>query len=462
LKKIFSSLLLVLLVTGLSFAQLSLTYTIHGLQNGKVYLSSVYGSLHEPVDSCSSSDGIIIFNKIEKHPTGVYRISFQDSLYTDVILNHENVIMANDIKNLSGSIRIIESEENKIFYEYWQMEWPINDSIRIISKLGDAIYEANGHKLTPDLDSMALKAYQLSDKLDKYTYSLISKSQGLYVCKLLKAYVTPDWPAYKKTPGVQFYKSKHAFLKEHFFDNVDFSDSTLLNSEVFYVLCTDYLSKFVDTENDSNYIAAVDFVLNKAQPFKPVYDYILNLFIHTFEDTEWEATFIHLVDDYLSKNTCTADESSATLSERSAALKKLKPDLKAPDIQMNDEAGKPVSLYAIKAKVILLMFWSPDCEHCEGVMPQIQHIYATYHPLGLEVMAASIDLDKNAWISAINKYGMKWICVSDHLGFQSPVVKAYNAYSTPTFFLLDSEKNIITHPYSPKQMAEALQKVFGK
>jgi len=462
LKKLFTALLIFLVSVGFSFAQHSVSYTITGLKNSRIYLSAVHGSRYDVVDSSNSVNGRIEFKNIANLPVGVYRISFADSLFTDVILNNENVVIANKLDNLTGGMNIISSEENKIYYEYWRMSSTINDSIQLISELGDAIYKSNNYKRTPDLDSMALKVYLLSEKLNKYTYQLVSKSQGLYVNKLLKAYATPDWPAYKKTTGAKTYKNKYAFLKEHFFDNIDFSDSTLLNSEVFYVLCTDYLTKYADPATDSNYMAAIDFILNKAQPYPPVYKYILNLFVNTFDDTEWVETFIHLVDDYLAKNTCTTDEHDRNMSERAAVLKKLKPGNKAPEIILYDVDGKPVSLYATKSKVTLLMFWSSECEHCEEVMSQINNTYSLYKPLGLEVFAVSADTDKNSWISAVKKYELTWINVSDLKGFQSPAIIAYNAYSTPTFFLLDSEKNIISHPYSPKEMAEGLQKALEK
>lgn len=462
MKKFFAAFAIIFVSVGFSFAQHSVSYTITGLKNSRVYLMAVHGSRYNAVDSTNSVNGLIEFKDIDKLPVGVYRVSFADSLFTDIILNHEDVVMTNKLGNLNGGMNIISSEENKIFYEYWDMSTIINDSIRFITELGDAIYKSNNYKRTPDLDSMALKVYLLSEKLNKYTYQLISKSQGLFVNKLLKAYATPDWSMYKKTPGATIYKNKYTFLKEHFFDNVDFSDSTLLNSEVFYVLCTDYLTKYADPPTDSSYIAAIDFVLTKAMPYQPVYKYILNLFVNTFDDTEWVETFIHLVDEYLLKNTCTMDEHDKNMSERAAVLKKLKPGNKAPEINLNDINGKPVSLYDTKSKVTLLMFWSSECEHCEQVMPQILNTYSLYKPLGLEIFAVSADTDKNSWINAVKKNEMNWINVSDLKGFQSPAIIAYNAYSTPTFFILDSEKNILSHPYSPKEMAEGLQKALGK
>jgi len=461
LKK-YISIAVLFFLASFSFSQNSVSYKVTGLKSEKAYLSAIYGSLQTIVDSCTISKGLIEFKNTSALPVGVYRISFEDSLYTDIIINNETIIMSNNVADQLDSIKIISSRENKVYYDYWRMSTYINDSVQMITKIGNAIYEANHHKLTPDLDSMARKAYRLTATLDSFTSQLINANPGLYASKLLKAYITPDWTEYKKTPGAKIYKNKSGFLKEHFFDNIDFSDSTLLNSEVFYVLCNDYLTRFVDPETDSNYIAAVDFILNKALPYQPVYKYILNLFVNTFSDTEWEETFIHLIDNYVLKNTCGPGEHDKKMSERAAALKRLKPGNKAPEIILNDVNGTSRNLYEINAKVILIMFWSSECEHCEEVIPQIIHIYSVYKPLGLEVFAVSVDTDRKSWTNAVSKNGSDWINVSDLKGFQSPVIAAYNAYSTPTFYLLDAEKKIISHPYSPKQMSDGLQNAFGK
>jgi peroxiredoxin len=426
-----------------------------------VTLSSVRGKVHTPIDSVFSEKGIIKFNSENPIPVGVYRIDFGKNLFTDIILNRENIVMQNDVESLLDDLVVIESNENKIYYDYWRTSLYINDSFDLISEMGQSIYEANNKVMNSELDSMAKKAFSLQTNLDQYTQTLIDKSKGMYVQKLLLAYLEPDWGAYRMTPNAKKYKSRKEFQKEHFFDHVDFSDSTLLNSEVFYVLCTDYLTKYVDPESDSNYCKAVDFILKKTIPDSPVYKYILNLLINTYEDTEWEATFVHLVDDYLLKGHAPQAGWEQTLAKRASTIIKLRPGNKAPDFTLENSKGKSENLYGIKSKVILLLFWSSTCSHCEEVMPQILDIYKLYHARGLEIIAVSIEIDKKAWQEAIDKNNMTWVNVSDFKGMASPVIESYNAYSTPIFFLLDADKTILAHPQSPKEMKESLDKALA-
>jgi len=459
-KQLILTLGFLFLITLVSFAQYSIQYNLKNLPDSKVYLASVKGSKYTSIDSCISKNGEIIFKNNLSIPVGVYRIVFEDSLFSDIIINNESIIMSNNMDNLLDNMRILESKENKIYYDYWRMSSYINDSIKLISVLGDRIYMANKKVMSSDLDSMAKKAFELSEKLQKYTNNLIEQSKGLYVNKLLKAYTNPDWEQYKRQVKHKDYLKRSDFLKEHFFDNIDFSDSTLLYSEIFYVSCTDYLTNYVKIPSDSGFIRAVNFILSKPNENSPVYNYLLNLFVNTFSDTEWEGVFVHLVDDYLQKNTCNLSQHNKTMSERAAIIKKLKPGNHAPEISMNSTNGKVQTLYSIKSKVVLLLFWSSECPHCEEVMSQICELYRIYKPYGLEIYAVSADTDKSKWLEAIKKNKMTWINVCDFKGFESSTIENYNAYSTPTFYLLDSNKIILCHPYSPKEMNESINKAF--
>ena len=80
--------------------------------------------------------------------------------------------------------------------------------------------------------------------------------------------------------------------------------------------------------------------------------------------------------------------------------------------------------------------------------------------MGLEIVAVSVDTDKKAWLEALEANRMEWVNVSDLKGMVSPVVESYNAFSTPTFYLLDKDKTIIAHPDSPKELKESIEKAL--
>jgi peroxiredoxin len=434
---------------------------VNGLKDGKAYLAVCRGNIRIPVDSVKYVNGIINFSKNKPLPPGVYRIFFRDSLFTDFVFNNEEVIMENKLPYLRANLNIIKSTETKLFYEYWNTARQVKDTIDEVVHLGDVIYRNNGGILTHDLDSMQKRVFVLNKMLQDFTNSMIEKSKGMFVQKILKAYSSPDYEAYLKTPGAFQYKSRFSFLKDHYFDNVDFADTNLLNTEVFFKLATDYINTFADPPTTESYIRTIGVLLGKASDSKPVYNYLLNLMMNTFETSDYEEVYIYLIDNYYLQNTCESVSEHKTIASKAEAMKKLKVGNSAPEIEMPDVNGNPLNLYSINSKAVLLLFWSSECHHCEAVMPDMVKLYNEYKPKGLEIIGVSIDTVKSLWIEGISKNDLKWFNISDLKGLKSEYISNYNIWHTPTFYLLNEDKKIIARPLSMEQLKIKLKEFFN-
>lgn len=436
-------------------------YTVKGLSDGKAYLAVCRGNLRVSVDSTKAVNGVIEFSKSKLLPVGVYRIVFRDSLFTDFVYNSEEVIMENKLPYLRASLKIIKSDETKIFYEYWNTARQIKDTIDETMQIGDVIYKNNGGVITQDLDSIQKRIVKLNKMLQDFTKALIAKSTGMFVQKILKAYLSPDYEAYLKTPGAFQYKSRFSFLKDHYFDNIDFADTTLLNTEVFFKLATDYLNTFADPPTTDSYIRTIGVLLGKASESKPVYNYLLNLMMNTFETSDYEEVYVNLIDNYYLQNTCESGHEHKSAASKAEAMKKLKIGNSAPEIKMPDVNGNLTSLYSISANTVLLLFWSSECVHCEAAMPELITLYNEYKPKGLEIVGVSIDTIKSVWLEGISKNNLKWFNISDLKGLKSDYIAKYNIWHTPTFYLLNDEKVIIARPLSIEQLKVKLKEVYN-
>lgn len=455
-------LLLCGLMTALFFQasaqeKMQLSYLVRGLQTPKAYLLSVKGNTYDPVDSCRISGGLIRFNLPDSLEAGMYRISFADSLYTDVIINHEHIELTNDLGDLQNNLRVIQSEENRIFYAYWKFSKRINDTIDRIASEGNILYEASGHKLTPQLDSMQRKANALNRQLNFITDSLEKVAGNLLVSRIIRAYKTPEYLDYLKKPGAVPYKNSYEFLRDHYFDNIDMKENRLLHTEVLYVTITRYMNTFGDPQSSENYIRAADTVLKKFSVNPAFEEYALTLLLNTFEHSSWEKVFTHLVDTYVSPNSCEVEGAQEYLA-LSETIRNLAVGKPAPPIEMKDSNGKEFSLGQSKGRMTLLFFWSSECPHCHAVMPAIKGIYDQWQPKGFEIVAISIDTDEAAWRAALRGMDPRWIQLCDLKGFDSELLKTYNTWKTPGFFLLDAQKIIVAKPLLPAQIEDALQK----
>jgi peroxiredoxin len=76
----------------------------------------------------------------------------------------------------------------------------------------------------------------------------------------------------------------------------------------------------------------------------------------------------------------------------------------APDFKAIDLNNKIVTLSEFKGKnVVLLDFWASWCVPCRKSIPYLKALYNKYNSKGLEIIAVSLDMNKKAWISAVNQ-----------------------------------------------------------
>jgi thiol-disulfide isomerase/thioredoxin len=124
----------------------------------------------------------------------------------------------------------------------------------------------------------------------------------------------------------------------------------------------------------------------------------------------------------------------------------------APDFQAIDLNNDSLRLSDFRnKKVVLLDLWASWCVPCRDNIPHLKQIYKKYNPLGLEIIAVSLDNDKKAWMKAVNDEGTG-IWRNIHHGFNAFAPGDYNGnsvyanyfYNTiPTQILIDTDGLII-------------------
>ncbi len=110
------------------------------------------------------------------------------------------------------------------------------------------------------------------------------------------------------------------------------------------------------------------------------------------------------------------------------------------EIALIDVNGSMKRLSSIvkESKLVLVDFWASWCAPCIAEMPNIRKIYARYHAKGLQIYGVSLDENQLSWQSAIQRYALNWIHVSDLKGWQSKAAQDYSIQSIPSMLLIDS------------------------
>ncbi len=433
---------------------------VHGGKGNRIVFSKIYGKQEIATDSTVlDKNGSFLFIFPDSQYVGIYRISLSKDNYADIIFNKENISLETEISRLSDKMKIIESNENKLYYEYINGTATLNDSIDSLTTLGQKLYDNDPSANSSLLKKIAAKIETFESQKNQLGVKLYSQNPSLFSSKIIKSSILPNFKAHMKHKDVATYPNEMAYLKEHFFDNVDFMDSTMLHTEIIFTKCGEYLRNFSDPSSVDAYKKAIDFILVRTAVNKNINDFVMNTFMNTFDHSDWEDLYIYVADKYLAQNTCSNDVKAKLLSEKSNALKALKPGNKVPSIKTTDILGKEIILDSIKSPYTLVLFWASWCGFCEKIMPDLKNIYTTYKPKGLEILAVSLDSIKQNWTDATNLLNFPWINTCDLKGFKSPVIKDYNIWHTPVFFLLDKDKKIIAKPVNTTILKEKLDEI---
>lgn len=117
----------------------------------------------------------------------------------------------------------------------------------------------------------------------------------------------------------------------------------------------------------------------------------------------------------------------------------------APDFELPDPNGKPVSLSSFKGKYVLVDFWASWCGPCRQENPNLVRIYQKYKDQNFTILGVSLDKpgEKNAWMKAVMKDNLTWTQVSELNDWNSKVVNQYSITGIPYNVLVDPNGIVI-------------------
>ncbi|MEO7483062.1 MAG: thioredoxin-like domain-containing protein, partial [Ferruginibacter sp.] len=253
-----------------------------------------------------------------------------------------------------------------------------------------------------------------------------------------------------------------AYKKIHYFDNVDFSNSAILRSDVISSLLQGYFSLYEDpsytyTEQVENYALALDRILGKASKNKVIYEFLRTDLTNKYRYGNLDILGAYLMQFYSTDNFFPALIKEPDIKKRLQSLNHVSLGKQAPDIVMPTYDGKQERLKDIKTDYTLLVFWSTDCSHCTTMLPQLKQVYEMKKKQSdLEVLAVSFDTNQDAWQNFIKAGNYSWINYSDLKGWESEIARNYKIQGTPTYILLNKDKTVI---YKPTTLEDLIGKL---
>ena len=419
------------------------------MKDSLVYLAHYYGkplpTIYKADSAKLNSKGEAIFDSKQKTLGGIYIMLLSDKkTYFEFLLdNGDEMSITATASKLPEALTFQGSAENDHFQEYVKF---LKDFGTRQQTLMDQ-YKAS--KTKADTAAAREKLSAASKELIKFRQGYATKYPGTLLAAIFNALEVPQVPEGKHMlpDGKVDSNFAYNYYKDHYWDHFNFKDDRLVQTPIFDGKLDEYFNKVVLPWPDSVEHEA-DVLLSKSRGTKDVFKYTLWWLTHNAENSKvmgMDAVFVYLVENYYMKGDATWLDNDA-LSKYFDRASKIAPNVLgnlAPEVRLPDAKGTEQSMLATQAKYTLLIFWSPDCGHCQHEMPVIDSLYrAVLKSKGVKIFAVNVDNEDTKWTDFIKKNKIEeWNNVwdKDHKGdFRSK----YDVYSTPTIYLLDDKKII--------------------
>ena len=452
IKRIQSTLLICfLLLTSSSFAQ-TISGNLKLLANQEIKLDGFSGLKTYPISNSKIDEKGNFKLSYSKLDYGVGYLLSADEKPLFVILSGEDIEIIGEALSYTETIKITKGQENQWFEKYAK-EHPRREQA-----LSAWIYLEKIYTLDSlfSVQKTPIQAIQ-SEK------QRISNEGAAFLLKLPKeSYVRWFLPTRKLVSSVSTlaqYRPEEIPETLAAFRQLDYTDKRLYKSGLFKDAIE---SHFWLIENsgkslDSVFVEmkrSIDVMLEALIKDEKILNEVTDFLFDLLERHSLFSASEYLALKVLNEVSCTIDSDLAKQLESYRAMKK---GNTAPDIKFTEASylnGAVQSQFSgigdFTTPYTLVVFGASNCPKCMEELPKIGAEYANWRNAGVEVLYVSLDTDKNEFKQKVKDYPFITYC--DFGKWEGKVVQDYYVFGTPTYFLLDKNREIILRPNSVNQI----------
>jgi AhpC/TSA family. len=452
--KLFGFVAFAILFSWEAKAQYNITLQIAGSEDSVMYLGRYYLNGTYALDTAQSKKGKFVFKNPKRvFEDGIYFFSNPSGKYFEFIMDKDqDFTLLTNQKNWTQYMKVKGSDCNARYFAYMQASSALEKQMKEISiqksSMDKAVFDSKAAQLRVQNDSLKI-AYIKNNPQD-----LLSK-----VFEATKSIDVPQSKVIYKADGVSkdslaIQRAEYDWYLHHYFDNMDLSCSGLLFTPkgVFYDYYNRYWDEQLKYQTIDSIFALASYWIDKTQNNPLMFRYWLHDITERYLQSPYmgqDEIYVKLIDKYFATGKAiwmspTDVEKEVVRAEKwsHSSLKKQVPDLICPD-----KSGIMQSLYAMRSKYKILIFWAYDCGHCAVEVPKFYKFYKeNKDKYDLSVMAVNSAPDTIQWQESIKKHGFeqddRWFNVNGLIA-NYDWHEYFDLDVTPVIFILDSDNRII-------------------
>jgi len=434
-----------------------LDFTIRGMTGGHVFLTGMYGGQFYTIDSFEvNSTGYTLIQRPSFLPQGMYYIVLQDR-YTTVqliVTDEQTFSMTSSGPDIVGNMQVKGCDETTLLYENLKFEQKYRAEYEGLKQRINSAPMGSTEAITLEKERQAKIDERRShiqrhaeDHPDAFytTFKLAGQNPRLTEPKLPNGEIDTELQVTR--------------YRQHYWDNVDFSDERLLRTPVYSNKLRSFFERVVPQHIDS-LIKYAEIVTRASIQNDSLFKYTANYVGLKYQTPTFmgsDAVYVYMVENFFTHALAFwAQPHEIDRLQQDAAIRHSSMlGEKAKDINVIAPDGNMISLLDSDAEILVFYIYTPNCENCQKETPLIKKAYDTWKGKGVEVFALCTDPDEQLWKDYISQNRLDWINAYDPQ-MESDYTFKYHIDITPEIYVLDRARNIVARDLHAFQLDEIL------
>lgn len=454
------------LATALSaqtYDSLQIDVTLQGLTAGKAKLIGTFGDQNYLADSAViDANGHFTLSRNKMLPSGYYYFLLPgNKSFSFLIDRDQRFSLRANIADVANTMEVNGSLNTDLLYRNFRFQAQQDPEL---NRLNETLRRSAPG--SAEFQQAKARQDQLMADRKAHLEAIFKQYPDAFFTKFKIAGQNPDWPDFKKPNGDVDTLRQVIYYRAHFWDGVDFSDERLLHTPVIGNKLRRYIKELTPQQPDS-LIKVSDELIRRVMPHKAYFQFFANWIASQYENAkttvmDGEAVYVYIVKNFFTPELAFWDtpENLEKLQKHVWEMEASLMGRKGPDVAAPNQFGQMKSIYEIKAPIVIVFMYSPDCEHCQEQSPKVEQFYKRWKDKGVEVFGIAVNTTDEEWRNFIAKEGFTFTNVFDPTN--RAIYAKYYVDITPELYVLNKDRIIVAKNLNVDQLDTIVEREFRK